>query len=168
MSGPRLNAASHIHDSSSSFLSCHHPVMKRPHEHRDLVAVVLQGEMARIEHVQLSVLQVALERTATFLGEDRVICAPYEERRRLILTKILVPAGILVNVGSIVVKEFELNSVILWPAQEEQVRVPVVRADLFGVARAFTVDPFHAVGCEEPSERRLGFRSTVFPKCRPK
>ena len=91
--------------------------------------------MARIEHVQLSVLQVALERTATFLGKDRVVCAPYEERRRLILTKILVPAGILVNVGSIVVEEFELNSVILWPAQEEQVRVPVVRADLFRVAR---------------------------------
>ena len=83
--------------------------MKRPHEHRDLVAVVLQGEMARIEHVQLSVLQVALERTATFLGKDGVVCAPYEERRRLILTKILVPAGILLNVGSIVVEQFELK-----------------------------------------------------------
>ena len=44
--------------------------------------MVFQSEMPGVEHVQLSVLDIALERTAALLSEDRVICAPHQERRR--------------------------------------------------------------------------------------
>jgi hypothetical protein len=70
--------AAFISTHSGSLLSTHLAIVERPHEHSDFVAVILQGEVARVEHVQLCIFDVALEGPTTLLGEDRVICAPHQ------------------------------------------------------------------------------------------
>jgi hypothetical protein len=152
---------------SSRFPRCDLPIVERAHEARYLIAMVFQSEVPRVEHVQFSVLHIALERASPLLGEDRVICAPHQERRWLILAEILVPARILFNVCPIFIEQIELDAVILGAAQKEQVRSPIVWTDFFGVARAFAVNPFHEVGGEEAGEWRLSFRSAVLPEGHP-
>jgi hypothetical protein len=126
--------------------------------------VVLKGKVAGVEHMKFEVLEIALERAAAFLREDRIICAPQQKHRRLIIAEILVPARILFDIGPIIVEKIELDPMISRTAQEEQVGVPVVRADLLCASRALAVDPLHAIGCEETGQGRLGFRSAILPE----
>src|SRR5882672_3992848 len=157
--------AAFISAHSGSLLSTHLAVVERPNERRDFVAVILQGEVPRIEHVQLCIFDVALESQTTRLGEDRIVCAPYQQHWRLVLAQILVPARILIDIRPIVVEEVNLNAVIVRPTQEEQIRAPVVRANLFRAASAFTVNPLHTFWSEEICQRCLGLWRTVFPEC---
>src|SRR6266853_3525408 len=85
------------------------PVIERPDERRNLVAMILQGEVTGVEHVQLRILEITLKRARPFLGEDRVVRSPHDERWRLILAQILVPPRVLFDVGPVIVEQVELN-----------------------------------------------------------
>ena len=120
--------------------------------------MIFQREVSGVEHVQLSVFDVALKGPSTLLREDGIIGSPNQQRWRLVIAKVLVPVWILIDVRPIVVEEVELNPMILWPAEKEQVGTPIVRTDLLRVACALTVDPLHSVRGEEICQRRFGFR----------
>src|SRR5262249_56594102 len=60
----------------------------------DLVGLVLQREMAGVEEVELGVAKVALVRVRTVGGEDRVVLAPDDQRRRPVLAEIGLNGGI--------------------------------------------------------------------------
>src|SRR5262249_62215801 len=75
----------------------------------DLVGLVLQREMAGVEEVELGVAKVALVRVRTVGGEDRVVLAPDDQRRRPVLAEIGLNGGIEGHVGAVVVEEVELD-----------------------------------------------------------
>ena len=77
------------------------------------------------------------------------------------------PPRIPLDIRPVIVEKVELNAVVLRPAQGEEIVAPVVGADLLRVARAFAVDPLHAIGGKETRQWRFRFRSTVFPKRAP-
>ena len=63
--------------SSDKLASLHLAVVERSHQRRDLVAVILNREVAGVEHMQLGVFHIALKSAAARLGEDRIVRAPH-------------------------------------------------------------------------------------------
>ena len=71
---------------------------------------------------------------------------------------------IQLDVRAVVVEQVELDPARAGPLEEVDVHVPVVGADLLGVAVAVRVDELHAVELEERQQRRLGLGAAVDPE----
>ena len=138
--------------------------VKGPDQSGDLVVVVFDGEVAGVEEVQLGVGHIAHEGLAALGREDGVMCAPHDKGRWLVTSQVLVPGGVLLGIGAVVVEEIEVDSPRVRSRQDGEVEVPVVGADAVGIAGAFGVDPFDAVRLEEGVERLLGLGCAVVPE----
>jgi hypothetical protein len=106
------------------------------HQRHDLVSPVLEREMPAVEEVQLRVGQVAQERPCARGGKDRVVRAPDDQRRRLVLAEEGLEARVKRDVGAIVVEEVELDLDVARPVEQRLVVDPVRRVDTGDVARS--------------------------------
>ena len=61
---------------------------------RDFGPIFLKGKMARIEKVELDVVQISLVGMRTVRRKDFVVLAPHNQRRRLVLAEVGLPAGV--------------------------------------------------------------------------
>ena len=73
---------------------CYLPVKKVTHQFRNLRKILFQGKVARIEQVELRILEVILIAASALDREDVVVLAPNNQGRRLVLTKILLPSDV--------------------------------------------------------------------------
>ena len=76
------------------------PVEEVAHEPRDLLAFVFEREVAGIEQVQLGFGQVAQVGVCAVGGEDLVVLAPDDQRRRLALAEERLEARVQRDVGA--------------------------------------------------------------------
>lgn len=85
--------------------------------------------MTGIEYVDLGGRQVLEIGVGAGLGEERVVAAPQDQRRRLVLAQPLLECGIAFDIGVVVQGQVDLN--FLAPGQIEEVLVerPAVRGD---------------------------------------
>ncbi len=128
--------------------------------------MIFEGEVAGVQHMQLRVLHIALERAPASLSEDRIVRAPHQQRWRLILAQVFVPRRILLHVGAIVVEQVDLDAMVLRTRQKMQIHVPRVGTDSLRLPCAFAVNPLHSVRREKSCQRRFGFGCAILPQRR--
>ena len=95
--------------------------------------------MARVEQMQLGLGQVAQIGARTVGGEDLVVLAPDDQRRRLLFAEELVEARIEVDVGSVVIEQIELNLHVAGSIQQRLIVQPRARIDARDVLDAVGV-----------------------------
>src|SRR3569833_688174 len=78
---------------------------------RDLSAVRLQSEVARIEEVDACLREVARKRLGTRRKEEWIVPAPHRLVRRLVHANVTLKCGVECDVALVVSKEVELNVV---------------------------------------------------------
>src|SRR5262249_562294 len=61
------------------------------HVTRDLVSIFFEREVAGVDQMEFEVLQVAFVGLRSFSREDRIVFAPNDQRRRLVLTEVCLP-----------------------------------------------------------------------------
>src|SRR6516165_8728015 len=122
----------------------------------DLFQAVLHGEVARVQPDQGGAGEVAQVGLAARGGEENVALAPEDDRVGLGCPKALLPCRVQRSIGAVVVQQIQLDAVRVRTCQEEQVHVPVVRADLRRVRVTGQVDALDGLGLEERLEGRLG------------
>src|SRR5688500_1667062 len=101
---------------------------ERPHQSRDRVAFLLEGELAGVEEVELDVLEVPPIRVGALGGEDLVVLAPDDERRRLMAAEVGLPPWVERRVRTVAVEELQLDLLVAGPIQQVLVDEPVVGA----------------------------------------
>src|SRR5262245_24144363 len=85
---------------------------KIPDERRDLVAIRFQGEVTRVEEMELQCLQVSFIRFSAVGREDFVILAPGDQHRRLVLAEVVLPLRIKREVTAVAQKQVELDFIV--------------------------------------------------------
>src|SRR5262249_19066590 len=114
--------------------------------------------------MQLGLGEVAQVRPPAFGSEEDVILPPEDQRLRPALAQEGLPQWIQLDVGAVVVEEVELDLAGARTLEEMEVHVPVVGADLLGVAVPVRVDELDPVELEEGQERGLGPGAAVDPE----
>jgi hypothetical protein len=74
-------------------------------EARNLVVLFVHCEMARVQQVDFSVGQIALERLAARRRERRIICTPRDQRGRLVIAQPRLPFWIGGYIGAIIIEK---------------------------------------------------------------
>src|SRR5580704_4357865 len=88
---------------------------ERKNKTRDLVVLLVQGEMASVEEMDLGVRQIALERLAAWTDERRIVPPPDHQRWWPVLTQPRLPRRIRSNVRLVVVEQIRLDLVLPGP-----------------------------------------------------
>src|SRR5207249_391021 len=91
---------------------------------RDFGTMCLQRKMSRIEHVGLDLFQIAAIRRSTLRRENKIVLSPDDERRWLEVAKELLKSRIQRHIGTVVIKQIELDFVISWPIKAKLVQHP--------------------------------------------
>ncbi|GAA3394876.1 hypothetical protein GCM10017752_42020 [Streptomyces roseoviridis] len=124
---------------------------------RDLLAVRLQGEVARVEEVDLGVRQVPGERLGAGRAEDLVAAAPGGEQRRPVGAEVLLEGRIGVQVELVVPEQLELDLLVAGPVEAGPVEGPGLGTDAVqALGRdAVGVLPAGGLGGQQPADVRL-------------
>ena len=88
---------------------------ERKNKTRDLVVLLVQGEMAGVEEMDLGVRQVALERFAAWTNERRIVPPPDYQGRWPVLTQPRLPGRIRSDVRLVVVEQIRLDLALPGP-----------------------------------------------------
>src|SRR5260221_10910583 len=120
--------------------------------------------MPGVEQVKLSFWQITLICFCSLYGEERIVLSPHDQRARLAGTEVLVPSVVESHVGLIVVEQVELDRVISRAIEEDLVKCPVVRTDLFRVLRTVCVLKGGCCQREQRTHRFLCFRIPISPE----
>jgi hypothetical protein len=83
---------------------------------------LLEGDVPRVEQVQLGVREVAQEAPGAVGAEDLVVLAPDEQRRRPAVAEVLLEGGVPVEVEPVVVEEIELDLPVALAVEAERVQ----------------------------------------------
>ena len=126
-------------------------------------SVFFQGEVARIEQMELQVLEVTLVGIRSRSREDRIVLAPDDQRGRLVLAEILLPLGIQRRIAAVAVEQGQLNLLIAGTVQERLHMTPSVRADRFDVANTVGVLPLGRIERQQRSQLVALFLGAVLP-----
>ena len=70
-------------------------------ERGDLGSIFFESKMARVEEVELQVFEVTLVRMRPSSRKDRVILAPDDQRRWLVLAEVLLPLRIQRRIAAV-------------------------------------------------------------------
>ena len=108
-----------------------------------------QGEVTRIEQMEVQRFQVALVRLGPGGREDFVVLAPHDQHRRLVLAEVLLPARIQRWVAAIAEEQVELNFVVTFAIEQELIFGRTVGADEFGVLHSVGVLPLRCIVGEQ-------------------
>src|SRR3984957_9742263 len=142
----------------------HNVVVEVADTRGDLFEAVLDSEVPGVETNEGGVGEVAEVGVAAFGGEEDVSLAPEDDCLGLGGAQALLPCRVVRGVGAVVVEQVQLDAVRVLAGEEEQVHVPVVRADLRRVRVAGEVDGLDGVGLEECLEGCLGFGRPICPQ----
>ena len=140
-------------------LSVEEVVDQRDH----LIGLVLQREMAGVEEMKLQVGQIALVRMRAIGGENLVVLAPDDQRRRLMLAEISLDGGIERQVGPVVVEEVELDLVVARAIEQRLVVDPIVGRDAADVGDAVRVLELRRLESDRASIAPAGARPSRRP-----
>ena len=91
---------------------------------RNFVAMRLEREMARREHIHFEVLQVLLVGLSAWWWEDEILLSPDNQCPRLVFAEELLKLGIKGNIRPIVIKHVELDSVVVRPIEPVLIQHP--------------------------------------------
>ena len=119
----------------------------------DSVAILFKGEVAGVEQVEFKMFQIPLVRVCACGREDLVICAPDDQRTRLVFAKIGLPTGVERGIAAVVVEQLKLNLRIAWPIQQPLGDVPIVGADRLLIANAVGVLPLRRAQGHDKAQR---------------
>src|SRR5512147_1294036 len=89
----------------------------------------------------------------TVSGEDLVVLAPDDQRRRPMLAEKSLNGGIKRQVGPIVVEDVELNVGVARPIEQRLIMNPIVGRDAADVRDAVGVLKLRRLGSKEPAQR---------------
>src|SRR3569833_1200763 len=74
-----------------------------PRQPCNFISMVFQREVASVEQVQLRLRQVTKVGLRARCGEDCVVLSPNNQQRRLVLTEILLPLGVMTQIRTVVI-----------------------------------------------------------------
>ncbi len=104
------------------------------HQARDLVAFVLESEVAGVEEMQLGVGKILEIGEGAGRREDVVVLSPDDERGRTALAEELLEARVEVDVSAVVVEEVELELDVSGTVEPRLVVRPRRGIDARGIA----------------------------------
>ena len=82
---------------------------ERENKTRDVVVLLVQGEMAGVEQVNFAIRQIALERLRTGSDERGIVPPPDHQNRRLVLAQPRLPRRVRSDVCPVVVQQIGLD-----------------------------------------------------------
>jgi hypothetical protein len=115
------------------------PSQKGAHERHDLLALVLQGEVAAVEEVQFDLLEISDKSHGAARRKTFVVGTPNDQHRRLVRTKEGLELRIERDIGAIIVEQIELDLGIPWPVQQRLIVDPSRWVDAGDVTDAVDV-----------------------------
>src|SRR5260221_3800826 len=95
-------------------------------ERTDDGPVLCQAKMAGLKKMHLCSGQVFEIGPRSGLGEKRIVTAPGDQRRRLVLAEVSLPLRITRRVVLVIVQQRELDAVVSGPVEQGLVVRPVV------------------------------------------
>lgn len=102
---------------------------------------------------------------STVRGEDVVVLAPHDQRRRLIFTEVRLPGRVPAGVAPVVVEQRQHDLLVAMSVQEAPVHVPPVWAEALGIARPVHVLPLGGVDLQQSSQHITLLGRTVSLVC---
>src|SRR5215472_13536874 len=130
----------------------------------DETAEVFQGEVAGINQVQFSIVDIPSVCLSSVNGEERIVLSPENQHFWLPAAEVFMPAVIQRDVRLIVVKQIELNGGVPRTVQEELVDSVGIRADSVRVSNTVCVlEDGHFFG-QEIAHWLLGFGIAIGPE----
>jgi len=136
---------------------------KVSNERGDQRTVLFQSEVARVEQVELHVLQVTPVGVSPGGRENRVVLSPDDQSRRLVLAEVFLPLWIEGRIAAIAVEQRQLNLLVSWPVQERLHMSPSVGTDGFGVANTMEVLPFGRIEIQQRAQAIALLLAAIFP-----
>src|SRR5882672_7089126 len=82
------------------------------------VKLVFEGEMAGVDEMKFGLGKVALVGMCAVRGENEVVLAPDDQRRRLMFAEIGLHRRIKRKIGPVIVEEIELDVVVARPIEQ--------------------------------------------------
>ena len=117
------------------------------------IGLVLKREMPGVDEMQFGVRQVLKIGRRAVGGEDLVVLAPDDQRRRLALAKERLEFRIERDVGSIVEEEVELDVLVSGAIEQRLIVAPIVRIDAGNVGHAVDILELRRFRRDEEGER---------------
>ena len=108
-------------------------LQESPAQIRDQVGLLIEAEVAGVEDMHLGAWHVPAVRLGLLDLERRVLAAPYNLQRRLVLAEPVLPGGVAGDVGAVVVEQVGLDVLLAGPAEEGELITPQVRAVILRV-----------------------------------
>src|SRR5713101_4386106 len=112
----------------------------------------------------IEVWHIVLEGLCPGRSKDGIMLAPHGQERRLRAPEVLLPLGIALWIGAIVLEEGQLDVDVAWTIQSPLIQRPGIGTDMLWLAYPLEVLPARGLGCEQPSDRLLGFGGAVGPE----
>ena len=83
----------------------HLPIQERPHELGDHLTILFEREVPGIQDVKLEILEIAFVRIRSLGREDRIVLAPHDQGRGLMLAEVRLPRRVERRITPVVVEE---------------------------------------------------------------
>ncbi len=115
---------------------------ERKNKTRDLVVLLVQGEMAGVEQMDFGIRQIALERLRAGSDERGIVPPPDHQNRGLVLAQPRLPRRIGRDVCPVVVQQIGLDLALAGSRQVGVLVRPGVRVITFGMRGAEGVTLF--------------------------
>src|SRR5262249_21252819 len=117
-----------------------------------------EREMTGVEKVDFRVRMVALECLRTGRQEERIVLAPYGEKRRPLGADVFLEFGIERDVTLIIAEQVELDIVVTGAGEERRIQGPGIRRQQLRRRHAVGVLPLGGFGLEKSAQRRTILR----------
>ena len=75
------------------------------HQRPNPIYFFFQREMARVEKMELCTGNISFKEFSTLLRKDSIVLAPRDQRRGLMLTEVLLPLGVNIQISLRVVED---------------------------------------------------------------
>src|SRR5579885_124044 len=129
----------------------------------DFRRVFFEGEMPRINKVDLRIGHVVPECLCARGKKDRVVPAPNREHWRLGLAQCLMPPRILFHVVLVIVKESQLDKIISGPIKRHLVEGVAVGTDMLRIPESFSVLELRGFMSKQTPDLCFGLGILVLP-----
>ena len=130
----------------------------------DFVPIFFQSKMPGIKDMIIYIFNVLFEGFRATFWKKSIIFSPYHQYRRLVVSKILLPLRVQLEVVLIIIKQVQVHLVGLGARHAGIIQVPAIRVYIFGVAGTMGILPFETLQRKRRQQGLLSFGVSVGPQ----